>query len=72
VTPSPAELREKIEAALAEVCAAEESLERALRELDTAQRADKVVVTDVVRSAFTRLRTAREALASLHELVDKG
>ena len=64
------ELKQKADLALAEVSAAEESLERALRELNSAPRADKVVVTDAVRSAFTRLRTAHEALASLRAAVD--
>jgi hypothetical protein len=58
-------LKHKADLALAEVSAAEESLERALRELSSAPRADKVVVTNVVRRAFSRLRTAREVLASL-------
>jgi len=63
-------VREKVDAALGEVTAAEESLERALRDLTSAPRADKVVVTDVVRSAFVRLQSARAALASLREAVD--
>jgi hypothetical protein len=64
------ELKEKVDVALAEVSAAEESLERALRELSAAPRADKVVVTDALHRAFARLRTAREALASLRAAVD--
>jgi hypothetical protein len=51
-----AELRQKIDDALAEVT--------------SAPRADKIVVTDVVRSAFIRLRSAREALASLRDAVE--
>ena len=64
------EVKHRVSAALAEVASAEESLERALRELSSAPRADKIVVTDAVHSAIIRLRRARESLAVLHEAVD--
>jgi hypothetical protein len=69
VSVDPAELREKIEFALAEVDAAETALATLLLELRRAPRAEKVTVTDVVENAFARLRTARQELARLHDLV---
>ncbi len=64
-----AELRAKIDFALAEVDAAETALATLLLELRRAPRAEKVTVTEVVENAFTRLRTARQELARLHELL---
>ncbi len=69
MSASVAELREKLDAALQEVTAAEAALEGLLRELQVAPRAEKVTVTQIVETAFRRLRTAREQLAKLHELV---
>ena len=63
------EVREKLDAALAEVDAAETALAMLLLELRRAPRAEKVTVTQVVENAFARLRTARQELAKLHELV---
>lgn len=64
-----AELRKKIDIALTEVNAAETALATLLLELRRAPRAEKVTVTDVVENAFARLRTARQELARLHDLV---
>ena len=64
-----AEVRSKLDAALAEVDAAETSLAVLLLELRRAPRAEKVTVTEVVEGAFARLRAARHELARLHELV---
>jgi hypothetical protein len=69
VSASVEELREKLDAALAEVTAAEKTLEGLLRDLQVAPRAEKVTITQIVETAFRRLRTAREQLAKLHELV---
>jgi hypothetical protein len=66
------ELREKIGAALTDVSAAEQTLEDALRALQTAPRAEKVVVTEVVASAFERLRAARKVLTALRVDVGDG
>ena len=69
MTLDPVAFREKIDIALGEVEAAETALSALLLELRRAPRAEKVTVTEVVESAFTRLRTAREELARLHDLV---
>jgi hypothetical protein len=69
VSVDPAELRDKIDFALAEVDAAETALAMLLLELRRAPRAEKVTITDVVENAFARLRSARHELARLHDLV---
>ncbi|HVJ90029.1 MAG TPA: hypothetical protein VM580_09505 [Labilithrix sp.] len=64
-------LRKELEAALAEVSAAEQALDAVLSELRTGVRAEKVTVTAAIEDAFTRLRNSRAALAKLRELVDE-
>ncbi len=66
------ELRKELEAALAEVTAAEDALDRVLRELRAGVRAEKVTITAEIEGAFIRLRTSRAVLAKLRELVDDG
>ena len=61
----------RLNAAISEVSAAETALETALDALRGGVRAEKVKVTDVVESAFTRLRKAHGELAKLQEIVDK-
>lgn len=63
-------LREKLEAALTEVTAAEQALDDVLRQLRSGVRAEKVTVTAAVESAFSRLRNSRAALAALREIVE--
>ncbi len=63
-------LREKLEAALTEVTAAEQALDDVLRQLRSGVRAEKVTVTAAVEGAFSRLRNSRAALAALRELVE--
>lgn len=65
----PPRLRERIDAALTEVAAAESSLDALLRELRRTPSRDKVIVGPAVETAFARLRTARTLLADLHALV---
>jgi hypothetical protein len=60
-------ITKQIDAALAEVTAAESALELVLRELNAGVRAEKVKVSEVVESAFTRLRNGRIALSKLRE-----
>lgn len=67
---SPAEARESIAGAMREVTAAEEELSNLLTSLSTSPRAEKVVVTQVVETAFKRLRAAREELAKAQEIVE--
>ena len=69
MSPSAAELRERLSAAISEVTLAENALETALRELTSRPRAEKVTVTDAVSDAFARLRKARQELSALHELI---
>lgn len=63
-------LREKLDAALLEVTAAEQALDAVLNQLRSGARAEKVTITTAVESAFSRLRDSRAALAKLRELVD--
>jgi hypothetical protein len=71
MTRSSLELREKLDGALTEVTAAEEALDELLKNLRSAPRAEKVTVTEVVETAFARLKTARAELAKMHEIVAK-
>lgn len=66
---TPKALREKLDAALSEVTAAEQALDAVLRDLRSGVRAEKVTITSAVEGAFVRLRNSRAALASLRELV---
>jgi hypothetical protein len=68
---SSSELREKLDGALTEVGAAEEALDELLKNLRSAPRAEKVTVTEVVETAFARLKTARAELAKMREIVDE-
>jgi hypothetical protein len=68
-TPTKQELKEHLEVALAEVTAAEKSLESLLGELRAGKRAEKVTITVAVEDAFGRLRTAHSELARLRDLV---
>ena len=63
-------LREELDAATAEVAAAEEALADILGQLRAGVRAEKVTVTTAVESAFTRLRAGRGALARLRDRID--
>jgi hypothetical protein len=65
-------VRATLDAAVAEVAAAEASLEALLRELRVAPRSEKVGVTAGVEAAFDRLRTARAELVKLVELVGRS
>lgn len=66
------DIAEQIDAALAEVTAAEQALELVLRELRAGVRAEKVTVSEAVENAFTRLRNSRMTLSKLRgELREK-
>jgi hypothetical protein len=65
-------LRDELEAAVAEVSAAEQALDTVLSELRAGVRAEKVTITAAIENAFTRLRNSRSALAKLQELVDEA
>lgn len=66
----PAELREQLSAALAELTLAEQALELALSELSSRPRAEKVTVTLVVTDAFSRVRAAHECLRVIRQALD--
>jgi hypothetical protein len=68
-TMTKQELKEHLEAALAEVMAAEKSLESLLGELRGGKRAEKVTITLAVENAFGRLRIAHAELARLRDAV---
>ena len=59
-------------AAEAEVAAAESALEELLKTLKVQPRTEKVRITEVLETAFTRLRTARTELAKLHAVVARA
>ncbi len=63
------ELQSKVDAAIAEVTAAEGALDGVLRELRAGARAEKVTVSSGVEQAFVRLRAARAELARLRDVV---
>lgn len=63
-------LREQLEAAISEVTAAEHALDEVLSQLRVGTRAEKVTISAALENAFTRLRSSREALAKLRDLVD--
>jgi hypothetical protein len=60
---------ETIAAAKLEISGAEIEIERLLREIPTAARAEKTKIPDVIDAAFSRLRAAKVTLADLEKLV---
>lgn len=63
-------IKERIDAALSEVTAAEAALDSVLQELRAGVRAEKVTISAAVEQAFTRLRKSRVVLAKLRDEVD--
>jgi hypothetical protein len=59
------ELRTRIAAATADVAAAQAEVERALAEVTTGARADKKIISEVLKLAFERLAAARSELAAV-------
>ena len=57
----------KIDAAKTELTAAEADLDKVLREIRMAPRAEKTAISEVVQKAFTELRAARAKLVELEE-----
>ena len=57
----------KIEEATREMTAAESDLDRILREIRVAPRAEKTTISEVVQKAFSELRNARSKLVELQE-----
>jgi hypothetical protein len=65
-------LRSELDAALAEVSAAEQALDVALRDIRAGIRSEKVTISAAIEGALDRLRNGRAALAKLQQLVDKA
>jgi hypothetical protein len=63
---------EKVDAAVAEVAAAEAQLAIVLKELQRMLRADKIAVTEKIESALAQLRKKREELAKLRDDLAAG
>jgi transcription initiation factor TFIIIB Brf1 subunit/transcription initiation factor TFIIB len=66
VSISP-EHQERITEAAADVAAAQSEVERALTEVTTNERADKKIISEVLRIAVQRLNDARAKLTRLIE-----
>lgn len=62
-------LSSKVEAAKRNVIDAEADLERLLSELRAVARAEKTTISEVLESAFNKLRAARRELEALEQLV---
>jgi hypothetical protein len=62
----------RIEAATKKLDAAAMHLERVVGEIRAAPRADKVAITDAVRDAFEKMRSARAALERLQGIETDG
>ncbi len=62
-------LLEKIAAAKQEITDAQSDLENALGEIQSAPRADKTTISEVVKDAFSKLKVARMNLADLENIV---
>ena len=61
----------KIESAKGAIAAAETDLEKALGDLRRSPRAEKTTVSEVIESAFQKLRASRLDLADLEEILTK-
>jgi hypothetical protein len=62
-------LLDKLGAAERELGEAERALEKTLGDLGVTPRAEKKAITQVVETAFERLRSARKALSELEHLL---
>jgi hypothetical protein len=60
----------KVEAAKHELTEAEADIEKLLRELRAKARAEKTTISEVLETAFNKLRSARGNVEALEELID--
>ena len=60
----------KIVAAKRKIADAEGDLEKVLREIEIAPRADKTMISNVVAEAYKKVRAARQELVDSEELVE--
>jgi hypothetical protein len=65
-------LLEKVAAAKRDISAAESHLDRVVKEIQAAPRADKTTIGKVVEDAFSNLSAVRANLAELERLVDSS
>lgn len=63
---------EKLAAAIDEVMAAEKALASLLHQIEVVPRAEKTTISEGVRTAFTRLKSARRELIELRKLMEKA
>ena len=61
----------KVQTAAAEVSASVDDLDKLLRDLKSAPRAEKTTISKIVEEAFLRLKNARVALSDVEKLVKK-
>ncbi len=62
-------LLSKLDAAKRDISAAETDLEKALRDLQVAPRAEKTTISKVLEDAFSKVKEARTYLTDLETLV---
>ncbi|AUX40544.1 uncharacterized protein SOCE26_019450 [Sorangium cellulosum] len=62
-------LLDKVVAAKRDITEAENDLEKVLRDIQVAPRADKTTISKVVEDAFTKLRAVKANLIELEALV---
>lgn len=60
--PLPPGVQRRLTEATTVLAEAEKELEEVMREIVTAERADKMIITEVVQSAFRKLAAARTNL----------
>lgn len=62
----------KLEAAKRDIAQAEQDLEKALREVQVAPRAEKLAISKVLDDAFVKLKAARTQLTDIETLLVEG
>lgn len=60
--PLPEKVQRRLAEATASIADAERELDRVMREIVSAERADKTIISEVVHSAFQKLAAARTNL----------
>jgi hypothetical protein len=59
----------KVQAAKTELTKAEADIEKLLRELRVKARAEKTTISEVLQTAFNKLRSARRNVEALEEII---
>ncbi|HEY8040144.1 MAG TPA: hypothetical protein VIF15_10140 [Polyangiaceae bacterium] len=63
-------VHDKVEDAAREILAAEDQLEKALREIRIAPRAEKTTISALLEAAFLKLKAARTRVLELEKLLE--